>query len=35
MDSELLSARLYSGSESPGWIPRGWMYTAPSLPELT
>ena len=32
MDSVLLSARLYSGSESPGWIPRGWTYTAPILP---
>jgi hypothetical protein len=32
MDSRLLSARLYSGSESPGWIPSGWRYTAPILP---
>jgi hypothetical protein len=32
MDSGRLSARLYSGSESPGWIPRGWKYTAPILP---
>jgi hypothetical protein len=32
MDSTLLSARLYSGSESPGWIRPGWRYTAPILP---
>jgi hypothetical protein len=32
MDTGLLSARLYSGSESPGWIARGWTYTAPILP---
>jgi hypothetical protein len=32
MDSRLLSARLYSGSASPGWIPRGWKYTASILP---